>query len=224
MHEPRSQTSVCLLVFAKAPRPGAVKTRLAASIGAEAAAQLARAFLADTWQRVNGLGWAAPKLAVPAGTHADFGLHPRPELWLQGEGDLDRKLDTVLTRALATFPSALALGADSPSLPLAYLEKARTELATADAVLGPAEDGGFYLLGVKRWKARLLERVAWSTAAACQQTLSALVGAGLRVRVLSPWFDVDTAADLERLRTALGDDPAAAPHTARLLSNAATSM
>jgi rSAM/selenodomain-associated transferase 1 len=212
-----STASACLLVFAKLPRPGAVKTRLAGSVGADVASQLAGAFLADTWQRVNALSWATPKLAVPPGTEAEFALDPAPELWLQGEGDLGDKLETVLTRALASFPAALALGADSPSLPAAYLESARTELGSADAVLGPADDGGFYLLGVKRWTARLLEHVAWSTAATYAQTLDALLGAGFRVRVLSPWFDIDTAADLERLRAALRDDPSAAPHTARLL-------
>jgi rSAM/selenodomain-associated transferase 1 len=207
-----------LLVFAKPPRAGAVKTRLARSVGPDVAARLAGAFLADTWQRVHALGWATPKLAVPAGTNADFALDPTPELWLQADGDLGRKLESVLTRALTVFPAALALGADSPSLPSAYLERARTELHHADAVLGPTDDGGFYLLGVTRWTAGLLEHVTWSSTVTYAQTLDALRRAGFRVGELPRWFDVDTAADLQRLRAAVRADPAAAPHTARLLN------
>lgn len=209
---------ICVAVFAKAPRPHAVKTRLAPAVGFEVAAQLARAFLTDTWRLVNALDWADTRLAVAEGTHADFALDPRPELWAQGPGDLGRKLETIISRALAEFPAILVVGADAPSLPVQFVEAARAALGSSDAVLGPTDDGGFYLLGVKRWCRGVLEGIPWSTSSTFQRTRAALVRAGLRVSVLPRWFDVDRAADLERLQAALRENPGRATSTASLLA------
>ena len=126
-----------ICVFAKPPRPGRAKTRLASAVGEEGAARLARAFLEDTWDTVSGLPWAN---AVLASTEADrdaLGLDEDTPLWLQGEGDLGQRMERVLARALRDAPWAMALGADSPGLPPGVLERARDALAASDAVLGP---------------------------------------------------------------------------------------
>ncbi|MBF5043695.1 glycosyltransferase [Aggregicoccus sp. 17bor-14] len=200
-------TAVCL--FAKPPRAGEAKTRLIPALGPEGAAALARAFLADTWALLEQLPWAEPVLTSPAPWPEALLPAPGIAVWPQGEGALGARLERVLARALAQRPFAMALGADSPGLPAAHLARARALLAEADAVLGPSEDGGFYLLGLRRaLPPGALEGLPWSapdTLACTEQRLRAL---GLRVARAEPWFDVDTPHDLERLRAAGTDAPA----------------
>lgn len=130
--------TVC--VFAKPPVPGRVKTRLGAEVGEELAADLARAFLCDTWAAVRALPWVRPVLATTEpGTAA--ALHLDAEEWLQGPGDLGERLERVLGRAIAEARApAIAIGADTPGLPAMLIDGARDALARADAVLGPSED------------------------------------------------------------------------------------
>ncbi|OGQ12247.1 MAG: hypothetical protein A2138_17155, partial [Deltaproteobacteria bacterium RBG_16_71_12] len=157
-------TTLC--IFAKAPRAGAVKTRLAAQIGAARAARLAEAFFWDTL----ALAERAPALRVVVALSGDAhllpGLRDRVEVWPQGDGDLGARLQRSLRRALAESPRALAIGTDSPGLPSTLLANARAALHTHDAVLGQADDGGFYLLGLSRCPKELLdgllEGLPWS--------------------------------------------------------------
>ena len=145
-----------ICVLAKAPVPGAVKTRLAGAIGAEAAAELAKAFLADTLRLAQSLRGARVALVL-AGAPAAVGELPDGiELWPQGEGDLGQRLELCLGRALELSPVALAIGTDAPSLDPDLLRQGLTALESQPAVLGPAEDGGFYLLGLRRCPRRLL--------------------------------------------------------------------
>lgn len=205
-----------LCVFAKPPRPGAVKTRLAAALGAEGAARLAGAFLADSWALAASRPWARPVLVT---TEQDPTLVPGAELWLQGPGDLGARLERVLSRALDRSEAAIAIGTDAPSLPADRLDAAHQALASgADAVLGPAEDGGYYLIGLRRCPPGLLRDLPWSARDTLEATRRRLEARGLRVTLLEPWFDVDRPADLERLRALLRGDRAAAPATAALLA------
>jgi glycosyltransferase A (GT-A) superfamily protein (DUF2064 family) len=132
-----------ICIFAKPPVAGGVKTRLASALGPEIAAELARAFLDDTMAAVRALGWARVAVASTA-------PHEGVETLLQGEGDLGARIERVLRAALADAPFAIAIGADAPALPRRLLEAARDVLQRADEVLGPADDGGFYLLGLRR--------------------------------------------------------------------------
>jgi uncharacterized protein len=202
----------CICVFAKPPRAGLVKTRLAPLVGNEPAAALALAFLSDTCAGVRQLGWARPVIASteafpPAFLPASF------EEWQQGEGDLSARLERIFTRALSEAPFAIALGADSPGLPLSFLERARTSLATADAVIGPCDDGGFYLLGLRRFTPGMLGGIEWSGTSTCSQTTAKLRAAGLLVELLDSWFDLDRPEDLERLRAMLSAGEVRAPAT-----------
>jgi uncharacterized protein len=209
---------VHVCVFAKAPRPGAVKTRLAAAIGPDQAAELAAAFLADTWASVARLPWARPIAALDAASAPGLpAANPRGEIWLQGRGDLGARIERVLRRALRELPFAIALGADTPGLPRGLLERARTELRRSDAVLGPARDGGFYLLGLRRCPPGLLRGLPWSRADTFEHTRDRLRERGLTVSLLPRWFDVDRPADLTRMRALLDAGEIRAANTARVL-------
>ncbi|GAC1342867.1 MAG: hypothetical protein NVSMB23_16000 [Myxococcales bacterium] len=199
-------------IFAKPPVAGAVKTRLALGVGVERAAALARAFLDDTVAAVGQADWARAALASTEPVDSDL------EVILQGEGDLGARLERVLAQALRDAPFALAIGADAPGLPLRLLAQARAALATADAVVGPADDGGFYLLGLSRCPPGLLAGLPWSEPETCARTLARLRDRGFSPAVIEPWFDVDVAADLDRLRAALARGEIQAPRTALLLA------
>jgi len=204
--------AVVICIFAKPPVAGQVKTRLAAALGSERAAELARAFLDDTISAVQALPWAQPALATTE--IVESGL----PLLLQGEGDLGERIERVLRAALQVAPPAIAIGADAPALPRRFLEAARAALDRADAVVGPAEDGGFYLLGLRLCPEGLLAGLPWSASDTFTRTVERLRARGLRVEVLERWFDVDRAEDLERLRALLRSGEIDAPRTARLLA------
>ncbi|HEY6006575.1 MAG TPA: TIGR04282 family arsenosugar biosynthesis glycosyltransferase [Anaeromyxobacter sp.] len=207
--------TVC--VFAKPPRPGQAKTRLAAALGDERAAALARAFFEDTWSAVTSIPWATPVLATTDPSAGEWVGVPRARVWSQGGGDLGERLERVLRRALRGAAAALAIGTDTPGLPPALLSQARLALRRADAVLGPCEDGGFYLLGLRRCPPGLLRDLPWGSADTFRRTASRLRERGLRTGVISPWFDVDRLADLECLHALVARGEVRAPRTARAL-------
>lgn len=209
--------SSLLCVFAKPPVPGKVKTRLAAELGDIRAADLARAFLTDTWELASSATWARSILATTEGSASEFGLPGLPEIWLQGEGDLGAKLESIVRRGLAESSVVIAIGADSPGLPTRRLVEARDALATFDAVLGPSEDGGFYLVGLKHCPPGLFADLRWSEPTTFAATRKRLEQRGMRVRILPPWFDVDHPADLDRLRLALERGTVHASATAKAL-------
>ncbi|MCO5168700.1 MAG: TIGR04282 family arsenosugar biosynthesis glycosyltransferase [Planctomycetes bacterium] len=185
-----------VIVMAKAPRPGRVKTRLAQGLGSEAAAcALARAFLLDVWRSVEGLPWAQ---GVIAGDALDMGV-PGAPVWPQGEGDLGERLERVIERALRDAGAVIVVGSDSPGLPMALLEEARAALERADAAIGPCSDGGFYLLGLRRHRPGLLGGLPWSAASTHAATLARLRAEDFDPVELARWFDVDDVDDLRRL-------------------------
>lgn len=221
---------IIVTVFAKPPRPGQVKTRLAAGLGAELAAAFAAAFLEDTSRSLA----RAPVEVVVATTALDGTPYPGAaglRHWLQGDGNLGARLASVLDRALSEADYAVAVGADAPSLPPDYLEAALATLTARPplgqrprAVLGHALDGGFYLLGVPRAaRARLPELFAgipWSHTETGQTLARRLVAAGFEVALAPPWYDIDETADLTRLFRHLAR-PASEPATERGLGQVA---
>jgi rSAM/selenodomain-associated transferase 1 len=202
-----------VIVFAKPPIQGEVKTRLASAIGAEWASSLARAFIEDTWSLVRRLPWADSVLATTRGFVPDIGKIDPGRLWPQGDGDLGQRIERVMQRALARRPSAIALGADTPGLPVRLLDEARAALRRADAVLGPADDGGFYLLGLRRCPPGLLVNLPWGERNTFERTHSRLQQSGLEPVFLERWFDVDRWEDLRRLGELLDTGAVVAPAT-----------
>ncbi len=218
------KTPVC--VFAKPPRPGEVKTRLAASIGAVAAAEFATAFLRDTVELVGSCPWARVILATTGCDSADL-ANSEPalgwlagsgvEVWDQGDGDLGARLDRVSQRALAESNTVLVIGADSPAMPSAYLDSARASLGDHDVILGPAKDGGFYMIAARKTAPGWLEGIAWSAPDTLAQTIGQNRSCGLDVGFAPEFFDVDNSDDLIDLRELLEQRPTVAQHTRAVL-------
>ena len=124
----------------------------------------------------------------------------------------------MLRRALKLAPFVIAIGSDTPGLPYSLLEQARTSLRASDAVLGPCEDGGFYLIGLKRCPPGVLRNLPWSASDTCAQTRKRLREMEFKTKVLPIWFDVDRARDLRRLGWLLSRGKIAAPETANVLA------
>ena len=196
-----------LLTVAKQPLPGATKTRLSPPLSAAQSAALYESFLLDTLElirRVPGVDKGLVYLPADAFSYfqrlaPDFDLLPQ-------EGDrLGERLYNVLQRYLASgYRRVVVMDSDSPTLPGEYLVAAFTALTAFDVVLGPCEDGGYYLIGLSRPVERLLLEVEMSTPRVLEDTLALAEAEGLRVRLLPTWYDIDDAAGLTRLQGDLG--------------------
>jgi hypothetical protein len=205
-----------LAVMAKAPRAGLVKTRLCPPLSPDEAAELAGAFLLDAVDLVRSVAAARPAMVyAPLEARAFFhALAPDFTLVAQRGDDLGARLSHAFEDLLADgAPGAIVIGSDVPTLPSAVLEAALERLAGADLVLGPSEDGGYYLIGLREPRASLFADMAWSTEDVFEETMCRAGALGLDVGLLPAWFDVDTAADLERLEAALAAPGSGARHT-----------
>jgi hypothetical protein len=210
-----------ILVFAKAPAPGFVKTRLAATLGDERAASLARAFLIDTWSLLRGSAvkdLAEPVIVLDGDLAAPCDLEGA-EIWPQGGGDLGERLTSGLARALEIEgrPWVIAIGTDSPGMPGSRIEQAIQALEQAESVIGPCDDGGFYLIGLRRLPSGLLADLPWSRPSTFEATVARLRSRGLPPAVLDPWFDIDLPEDLDRLEALLSRGEVSAPATAKAI-------
>jgi hypothetical protein len=210
---------VCVVVFARAPVAGRTKTRLIPALGAEGAAALYRAFLADTVRTARRLEGAAVELWAASADDAERLAAPYPDrpVRAQPAGDLGRRMEAAMAHALSRHDRVLVIGSDAPTLPVRRLAEAARALATADVVLGPAADGGFYLVGVRDRALAFGDRIRWSTRHALADTLAAARAAGRRPARIRPWYDVDTPDDLRLLRAHLAVRRRAAPATAEAL-------
>lgn len=203
-----------LSVFAKYPAPGTVKTRLAAAIGAEPAAALARAMLICTLDRFASVSGRPTITYAPPDRIREFQslVGDRWQLTPQSTGDLGQRLANHFDSAFASGAEAVVvIGADSPTLPVAYVDDAFRQLANAAVVLGPSDDGGYYLIGAIRETPPVFANIDWSTPRVWSQTVDQLQSAGISYSVLPQWHDIDDATDLARLATELeslaGDAP-----------------
>ncbi len=198
--------SSALIVFAKAPVAGAVKTRLIPALGAEGAAALAARLLAHTLAAGMAAGFDQVELCVaPDTSHPAFGAHAvahRLVLAVQGDGDLGARMDRALTRVLRHHRHAVLIGTDAPALDAARLRDAARALHGADAVFVPAFDGGYALVGLRRAQPALFQGITWSTAQVMAQTRDRARAAGLSWTECSPVPDIDEPADLIHLPAA----------------------
>lgn len=204
-----------LAVFVRSPEVGRVKTRLIPRLGPQGAAQLYEAFVEDTLrtcQRVAAAESCSLQLwfAGPVDpTLRSWARRFEAELRPQPEGDLGERLQAAFAHGLARHERVVVLGSDAPSLPAAWLTALIRTLDSADMVLGPTRDGGYYGIGAARGTQPSFESVRWSTRHTLRDTLSA--NAGIRVPLASPWFDIDEPTDLALLRAQLSLDPNTAP-------------
>ncbi len=190
-----------LVVMARYPEAGRVKTRLAATLGPMAATRVYRAFLADLRDRLGSdprwkLLWAFEPRDSAFGSEVARGAPAFP----QQEGDLGRKMSEAIAEAFVRGHRRVVLvGSDMPHLDPATVAEAFAKLGRgAKLVLGPAEDGGYFLVGACSVPP-IFEGIEWGRSGVLVATLERARDAGLAPELLSAGFDVDTAADLERL-------------------------
>ena len=191
-----------LLVVAKRPAAGQTKTRLTPPLSPEQAAQLYECFLRDTVDLMRAVPNVERLIAYAPQAESGYFKRLAPDLELvpQIGASLGERLDNALTYCLRSgFERAVIMDSDSPTLPPSYVASAFDRLAEADVVLGPCEDGGYYLVGLTRPQPRLLREVEMSTANVLRDTLLLAQAEGLRAALLPPWYDVDTREELERL-------------------------
>ena len=209
-----------LVVMAKAPRVGHVKTRLAGEYPVGSIVDLYRCLLDDTL----ALGSSIPntQVAVMAPQEDLHELAALLPAGVSGVAQQGRGLAAALTSVFATFTCeglrrVIAFNSDSPHLPPRVLDEAFAALLTDDLVAGPTEDGGYYLVGATAPHAGLFDPTPMGTDSALASLLANARARGLTYRLTEEWFDVDVASDLPRLAEALRRDPSAAPRTAALL-------
>jgi rSAM/selenodomain-associated transferase 1 len=204
-----------ILLFAKAPVAGRVKTRLIPALGVDGAARLARRMLAATLREAQASGLAVELCG-----------EPDPQLWgpvslgidltPQGEGDLGARLARATRRTLDQGEAALLIGADCPELDAARLHAAAVSLETKDAVIHPAADGGYVLLGLRRFDPDLFAGLAWSGPTVAQDTIARIEGLGWSLDVRETLRDIDEPADLVCLpKSMTAGGAVAAPARAR---------
>jgi rSAM/selenodomain-associated transferase 1 len=221
--ESGSSMSGLLIIMAKQPGLGTVKTRLSPALNPQQCLVLYEAFLRDTIRLVDEACELAaevtPALAyAPAGSRAFFrGVVPGHFVLLpQIGGDLGERLCNLPSQAgRLGYGEVAMISSDSPTLPTGMVASGFAELrqTEADVVLGPCDDGGYYLIGMKRPQPALFTGISWSTEHVTRQTLEAARAALLRVSLLPAWPDVDTVDSLNALWAGLRDNRGKAPHT-----------
>jgi hypothetical protein len=203
-----NRNSRCLIVVSKRPEPGQVKTRLAVDVGEFRAAALYEAFLRDTIVTAQALADTDLLISfTPPEAREYYGeLAPHARLVEQPDGDLGRRLYHAFEIAFGLgYQQAVVIGSDSPHLTVERLEEAFAVTRGETAVIGPSDDGGYYLLGLSNPEPVLFGGIDWGSERVFAQTQRRANSAGLRLSVLSAEFDVDTLQDLEKLEALLQD-------------------
>ena len=213
-----------VLVFVKAPAPGRVKTRLSPPFTAEAAAALYRAFAADSLGAAeSAVGARAVVAYAPDEGWPDpsWLRAPTPEWFPQEGADLGRRLAAATGKAFSDGADrVVVVGSDAPHLPSARIEEAFARLATAPLVLGPARDGGYYLIGLREPAPSLFDDIPWSGPEVLKATLARAAELSWPVHLLDEVEDVDDAASLARMLSAV-KGTALAPRTQTALAQLA---
>jgi hypothetical protein len=221
-----------LVIMAKAPRPGAVKTRLASSLSPEAVTAFYRCLLDDTLALARSLGDVEVAIMCPDSDVNELAWLAGREVSVvaqKGEG-----LAAGLTSVFAYFTEdhqsrdhqtdahqrrIIAFNSDSPHLPRSVLEDAFETLAAHDVVVGPTHDGGYYLVGAKASHPTLFAGDGMGTSSALERLLSRARSLELSVGFADPFYDIDVADDLTRLSAELRHAPERAPRTAAWLKD-----
>jgi rSAM/selenodomain-associated transferase 1 len=203
-----------LIIFAKEPRPGQVKTRLSPPLSPETSAQLYHCFIQDILDEMARVPEVSLAVAFSPETARGFFRRLAPPgtiLFPQEGADLGDRMARAFARSfVAGFGPVVLRGSDVPDLPAAVVSEAHAVLASGQAqvVLGPATDGGYHLVGLTEPQPALFQGPAWSSRTVLADTLDLARQLGLRVHLLPPWPDIDTFDDLQTFLTR----PRPAPH------------
>lgn len=193
-----------IVIFAKAPVPGNVKTRLIPALGEDGAARLALRMLEDTVREAVKVDVAEVELcADPAPDHPDWkGLLPPILTSEQGKGDLGERLARAAERVIAAGHRAIFVGTDCPELTGERLRKACEELESHDAVIHPTFDGGYALLGLQSFDRSVFAGIEWSTLSVAQATMARIDALGWSLHIGETLQDIDEPEDLLSLDAA----------------------
>jgi uncharacterized protein len=215
-----------LIVVAKRPKPGATKTRLSPPLSPEQASSLYECFLLDTLDLIRKIPGVQPVIAYLPERARDYfaGLAPDFNLLPQSGCNLGERLDHALIHYLNEgYRNVAIMDSDSPTLPASCLSAAFAMLdGGSDVVIGPCDDGGYYLIGMKKPQPKLLREVHMSTPQVTADTLALAADEDLQVGLLPTWYDVDNHHSLQRLYAELCHSPTVlARNTCRALDHPA---
>lgn len=195
-----------MIVYARLPEAGKVKTRLADAVGHDSACEVYGAFIATITARVGGLRGMGLRIDYAPDTSEarEYFSQRHGDVAAQSPGDLGERMFNSFRSAFAAgFEKVCLIGTDIPDIPLIHIEKSFERLSAHDLVLGPSRDGGYCLIAMKEESRAVFENIAWSTTAVLEDTLRAAKDAGLATTLIPEWDDVDDAPGLERLRQRL---------------------
>jgi rSAM/selenodomain-associated transferase 1 len=192
-----------IVIFAKAPVPGKAKTRLAPALGEAGAAELAHRMLLDSWRQAKAVHVADAELCVdPAPSDDEWqGLLPpgAAPLSSQGKGDLGQRLACAAARVIAGGERVILIGTDCPGLTTRRLTEACRDLESHDAVIHPTFDGGYALLGLRRFAPSIFSGIEWSTASVANATMARIRALGWSLHLGETLRDIDEPADLDAI-------------------------
>jgi uncharacterized protein len=194
----------CLVMMTRFPEAGCVKTRLAADVGDDCACELYRNFILDLRQTLSSEAWSFRLAIYPCEKKAEMAAVIGDEVVqvLQKGNNLGERMEDVFNGAFAEgFYKVVMIGSDAPDLPQEFVAEAFAALGDHDAVLGPACDGGYYLIGLDRagFHGGIFDGLPWSTPELFPQQMMRFREQALRVYILPPWQDIDTLADLKNM-------------------------
>ena len=198
-----NQPACAIVVMAKEPEPGKVKTRLCPPLSPGQAADLYEAFFLDTVSLVSGIEHTDVFVAYDPDTARDYFsriVSPAVKCIPQGRGDLGDRLSRISHQVfLRGYRKVIILASDTPHLPQDGIRSAIARLDEIDVVLGPCDDGGYYLIGLRFRAPTLFAGIPWSTSQVLDRTIQRAQEAGMTWELLLPGYDIDTWEDAERL-------------------------
>jgi uncharacterized protein len=219
--------SRALLVFAKTPKPGKVKTRLLAAVSADVAAALHAACIDDTLRLVRKTRGCDAFVFAAGGTGyfrrlvKKQGSGARTQVLPQRGSDLGARMENAFRKCFAMgFREVVVIGTDTPWMGVERVRRAFTELKRNDVVIGPAEDGGYYLLGMRKMVAEIFQGIPWGTERVLELTLEVIAEQKVRGKLLRRDFDLDRPEDLKRAAGMLKRRPRVAPALAAAIGRA----
>lgn len=197
-----SERAVRIVIFAKAPVPGFVKTRMIPALSAQGAANLAKRMLSDSLAKALEAKLGTVELCVSPIGHTIWRELDIPEgvvISSQGEGDLGERMAAACHRTLAAGESILLIGTDCPACDATYLRAMAEALLRQDAVVAAAADGGYPAIGLSRFDPSIFENIAWSTNTVLQATKRKLEALQWRFQIFPELHDIDEPEDLKYL-------------------------
>ncbi|MDY6823715.1 MAG: TIGR04282 family arsenosugar biosynthesis glycosyltransferase [Thermodesulfobacteriota bacterium] len=217
-----STQTAAIILFVKAPVSGQVKTRLAATLGDDTALDLYQCFVTDMLAMVESLSHPLRIYYHPpdAGPAVQRWLGDRYALFPQQGQTLGDKMQHAFSQTFDDgIEKAVLMGSDFPDLPATIVTEAMAALDTAPAVIGPATDGGYYLIGFTAagFSPGVFSDIPWSTDAVLASTCKRFQASGIRPYILPPWLDIDTENDLKQFIANCRQTPGLAPHTMQYL-------